>query len=488
MSLLGIDVGTTGCKVIAFNDHGRPIARAAAEYQLEFPRPGWIELDPNVVWQRLAKSIRAVAARTRRDPIKAIAISAQGEAFLPVDRKGDPLSNSIVTFDSRASRNVEWWERRMGRMKIFRTTGMPLSAMGTLPKLQWLLKNKKSARSAKYFLCYHDFVVMKLGLQPVIDYSLAARTMMFDVRSLRWSDPILAALRVDREQLAQPVASGSVIGRISSAAAQKLGLPRDTVVVAGGHDQPCAALGSGAMRSGEAAYSVGTVECITPVFNHPVRSALMMHNNLCSYPHVVPGKFVSLAFNFTGGSLLKWYRDAFGGTYDSLVQASAKKPTKLLVLPHFTMTGTPLMEVRSKGVIAGLQLSTSKEEVTRSLLEGVTYEMRHNVELLERSGIAVKRFRAVGGGSKSRIWMQIKADIMNRPIEVMEVTEAGCLGAAMLAGVATGTYGSVGEATRATVRSAGVYEPNSSSSRYYAERYKLYSRLYPSLAPLLHMM
>ena len=114
--------------------------------------------------------------------------------------------------------------------------------------------------------------------------------------------------------------------------------------------------------------------------------------------------------------------------------------------------------------------------------------MRHNVELLERSGIAVKRFRAVGGGSKSRIWMQIKADIMNRPIEVMEVTEAGCLGAALLAGVATGTYGSVDEATRTAVRSARVYEPNSRSSRYYAERYELYSRLYPSLAPLLHVM
>jgi xylulokinase len=488
MSLLGIDVGTTGCKVIAFDDRGRPIARDAAEYPLEFPHPGWIELDPDVVWQKLAKCIRSVASRTRRNPIKAIAISAQGEAFLPVDRRGNPLSNSIVTFDSRASRNVEWWDRAMGRMKIFRITGMPLSAMGTLPKLQWLLKNKRSTRSAAYFLCYHDFVVMKLGLRPAIDYSLAARTMMFDIRSLAWSDPILAALQVDRERFAQPVKSGSVIGKVSPVVAQKLGLPKDALVVAGGHDQPCAALGAGAMRSGEAAYSVGTVECITPVFDHPVSSALMMRNNLCSYPHVVPGKFVSLAFNFTGGSLLKWYRDTFGGTYESLVRASSPEPTKLLVLPHFTMTGTPSMETRSKGVIAGLQLSTSKGEITRSLLEGVTYEMRHNIELLERSGVSVRKFRAVGGGSKSRIWMQIKADIMNRPIEVMEVNEAGCLGAALLAGVAAGTYASAHEATRTAVRSSRVYDPDNKSSRYYAERYALYSRLYPSLAPLLHVM
>ncbi|MBI5471057.1 MAG: hypothetical protein HY961_01785 [Ignavibacteriae bacterium] len=487
MSLLGIDIGTTGCKVVAFNHEGKQLCSASAEYPLLFPQAGWIELDPELVWRNIARCIREVAAKTRRDPVSALAVSSQGEAFIPVDARGSALYNSIVTFDSRAAANVDFWRTNVGALKIFRTTGIPLSAMATLVKIQWLMENKPAiARKTKKYLCFQDYFAMKIGLQPAIDYSLAARTMAFDINKCSWSDLMLKEAGVDQNQLATPVPSGTVIGTISSSAARTLGLAKGTLVVAGGHDQPCGAFGAGVVQSDEAMYATGTVECIVPVFSKPHATAAMERNNLCNYPHVVAGKFVSLAFNFTGGSLLRWYRDTFGGNYDKLVDAIPGVPSGLLVLPHFTMTGTPYFETRSKGVIAGLQLSTKKCEITRAILEGVTFEMKLNVELLERAGVRIKSFRVIGGGSKSSQWMQIKADIMNRAVHAMEVNEAACLGAAMLAGIGAKVFRSPSDAVKSCVRLGTTYHPRKRVAELYAEKFTLYRKLYPAMRDILH--
>lgn len=487
MSLLGIDIGTTGCKVVAFDHEGQQVYSASAEYPLLFPRAGWIELDPELVWRKIVRCIREVAVKTRRDPVSALAVSAQGEAFIPVDAKGDALHNSIVTFDSRAAAYQDFWRSNVGAQKIFRTTGIPLSAMATLLKIQWLMDNKPAiARKTKKYLCFQDYFAMKIGLQPSIDYSLAARTMAFDINTCSWSNLMLRKASVEPNQLAKPVPSGTVIGNISSSAARTLGLPKGTLVVAGGHDQPCGAFGAGVVHSDEAMYATGTVECIVPVFSKPHATSIMTRNNLCNYPHVVHGKFVSLAFNFTGGSLLRWYRDTFGGNYDKLIHGIPSVPSGLMVLPHFTMTGTPYFDTRSKGVIAGLQLSTKKGEITRALLEGVTFEMKLNVELLERAGIRITSFRVIGGGSKSSQWMQIKADIMNRPVHAMEVNEAACLGAAMLAGIGAGVFHSPSDAVKNCVRWRTTYHPRKRVAELYAEKFALYRKMYPAMRDILH--
>ncbi|HEX9655637.1 MAG TPA: FGGY-family carbohydrate kinase [Bacteroidota bacterium] len=487
MSLLGIDIGTTGCKVVAFNNEGKMIFASSAEYPLLFPRTGWIELDPELVWRKVVRCIREVATKTRRDPVSALAVSAQGEAFIPVDARGNALYSSIVTFDSRAETNLEFWRSSVGALKIFRTTGIPLSAMATLLKIQWLMENKPGiARKVKKFLCFQDYFALKIGLQPAIDYSLAARTMAFDINTCSWSNLMLRRANIEQDQMAKPVPSGVVVGDISPLAARTLGLPKGALVVAGGHDQPCGAFGAGVVRTDEAMYATGTVECIVPVFSKPHATPVMMRNNLCNYPHVVRGKFVSLAFNFTGGSLLRWYRDTFGGNYNKLIRGIPSVPTGVMVLPHFTMTGTPYFDTRSKGVIAGLQLSTKKGEITRALLEGVTFEMKLNVELLEQAGIRIKSFRAIGGGSKSSQWMQIKAEIMNRPVHAMEVTEAACLGAAMLAGIGAKVFDSPSDAVRACVRLRRTYRPRKRVAELYAQKFELYRRLYPAMRDILH--
>jgi len=500
MSLLGIDIGTTGCKAIVFREDGTILGQGYREYQLLHPRPGWEELDPREVWDGVCAAIRqAVAAAGSGDPVRALATSVQGEAVTPVAADGTILDHSPVTFDGRTVRYAAWWEEQFGREAIFEITGMPLHPMYTLCKVMWWRDERPEIfERAAWFLCYGDFALHRLGVAPTIDYSMAGRTMAFDLRGATWSLPLLERAGVPPEKLATPRPSGTAVGPIRDAVAEELGLPRGVLAVTGGHDQPCGALGAGIGTAGIAVDATGTVECITPVFDRPVLTPAMRDNNYCCYHHVVTGLYATLAFNFTGGSLLRWYRDTLGqeeveiarrtgrDVYDIITERAAAGPSDLFVLPHFTMTGTPWFDPRAKGAILGLTLATGKEQLLKALLEGVTFEMRLNLERLAEAGVSVERLRAIGGGARSQAWLQLKADLFGRPVEALGVSEAACLGAAILAGVGAGIYRSASEAATALVRPVATYDPDPTRSARYDERFAVYRDLYPTLAPLLH--
>jgi xylulokinase len=243
-------------------------------------------------------------------------------------------------------------------------------------------------------------------------------------------------------------------------------------------------------------YATGTTECISPTFdalllNHTLRDA-----NLATYPHVVPGLYFTVAFNLTGGNLLRWFRDEFGraemqqvqGTersaYDLLLESIPSKPTGVLVLPHFVATGTPHFDTAPTSGILGLTLASTRGEFIRALLEGVTYEMRLNVDILDEAGVQISELRAIGGGARSAAWMQIKADIVNIPIVSMNVSEAAGLGAALLSAVGSGAIDSVESGVDAWVRPSRVFEPSGEGVRAYSERYAVYRDLYTTLRPL----
>jgi xylulokinase len=499
MSLLGIDLGTTGCKAVAFDEDGTILASAYREYPLQFPRTGWIELDSNRVMKSAREVIREAASKVRKDPVRALAVAAQGEAVTPVSRDGQFLHNGIVTFDARTAPLVEWWDRKLGRRRIFETSGMPLHGMYSASKILWWKQERPDVfRKAKYFLCYEDLLFHELGLEPAIDHSLAARTMMMDLSREAWSDEICGAAGIDPKRLARLLPSGSALGEIGPKAAKEFGLTAGVVAVTGGHDQPCGALGAGVVEDGVGTYATGTVECITPAFKKRVVHPKLLENNIACYPHVVPGLFVSLTFNFTGGSLLKWYRDTFARTekvladtqgkdvYDLILAEAPKEPTSLFILPHFTATGTPHFDTESKGVIAGLRLSTTRGEIVRAVLEGVTYEMALNASVLGDCGAEIESFRAIGGGAKSSFWMQLKADLLGKPVHAMKVPEAVCLGAAILAGTATGKYESARKASLEISKVERTYRPDARKARIYRDRFARYRELYPALKNWLH--
>ncbi|MGC8778266.1 MAG: FGGY-family carbohydrate kinase [Candidatus Caldatribacteriaceae bacterium] len=494
MSYLGIDVGTTGCKVIAFNERGEIIASAYREYPLYHPRGEWAELDAEEVFQAVEACLGRVSAEIRNDPPVSLGISSQGEAVVPVDKEGRTLARSIVTFDTRGDEFVSFWEEKLGRNAFFSITGMPLSGVGTINKILWWKNHQPSVfENARYFLCFEDFLMLRMGLEPVMNFSLAGRTMMFDVQKGEWSETILSLADLERGRLARVLPSGEIAGEVASSFCDRMGWRKGVVVASGGHDQPCGALGAGVVKPRYAMDATGTVECIASAMEHFVSSPAMWESNLCCYHHTFPGLYVTLVYNFTGGALLRWYRDQFAekereqatqegrDVYDVLLSSLPEEPTSLWVLPHFTTTGTPYCDSHSCGVIVGLRLSTRKEEFIKALLEGVSYEMKLNLKLLHRAGVPVERLRAIGGGAKNPVWLRLKADMYGLPVETLSVSEAACFGAALLGRKAVEKISDFGALVEELVKVEKVYEPDSRRAALYEEKFAVYRRIYPAL-------
>jgi len=502
MSLLGVDVGTTGCKAIVFDLGGKTLGQGYREYGHTYPRPGWVEMDSDEVWEGTKQAIaEAVSRAGTRDPVKALAISSQGEGVTAIGADGKALAPSIVSFDNRTTAQSEWWAQQMGKPALFAITGQPLHPMYTINKIMWWRDNDPAVfERARKFLCYEDLTIFRLGGELAIDYSLAGRTMAFDVRAERWSDDILSAAGLAPERLAGIVPSGTAVGRVRDETAHELGLPRGVAIVTGGHDQPCGALGAGIVQPRVAMDATGTVECITPALPQLNLSDAMLESNYPCYHHVAPGIYVTIAFNFTGGSLLRWYRDTLGkqeredaeaagmDVYEMMIGLATSGPSPVMVLPHFTVTGTPWLDPYAKGAVLGLTLGTTKGDIIKAMLEGVTFEMRLNLDCLQQAGVEVEQLRAIGGGARSPTWLQLKADIFNRPVLALSVSEAACLGAALLAGAAIREYSDVAEAANQMVRVTKTYEPDPQMAARYDERFEIYRRMYPTLRDLMHSL
>jgi len=503
MSLLGLDIGTTGCKAIVFNVEGKPLAHSYREYGEMYPRPGWAEIDPNKVWQCVSEVISEVAYKVRKDdPVRALSVTTLGEAFTPISEDGILLSNSMTSVDNRAVEQTESWNRTLGKERVFQITGMPLHPSYSLNKLMWLKDEQPEIfNRARKFLLYEDFTYFKLGLKPTIDYSLAGRTMALDIRKKEWSDEMLSIAGIDPKVLAVPRPSGEVVGEIPADIVEKLGLPRGTVAVTGGHDQPVNALGGGVISEGVAVDGLGSVECVVVGFNKPPLNEKMLAANYPVYPHVKQGMYVALAFSYTGGNLLRWYRNTFAqdmikeaertdaDVYDLILKDVPDGPTGIYVLPHFVGSGTPYLDPDSKGVIAGLTLGTTREQFVKALIEGITYELRYNLIMLEESAnVKISRLRAMGGGARSSMWLQLKADITGKEVVSLAVSECGCLGAAILAGVGIGEYKSVDEAVELLVSEKAVFHPDQDMHKQYVERFNIYSQLYITLKDVIHRM
>ncbi len=496
MNYLGVDIGTTGCKALAFDGAGRLLSASYREYPLHLTPDGGAELDSSQVMDCCFAVIREAAEGAGKGSVAALAVSSQGEAFTPLDAAGRPLHNAMVSSDARAAAYIPEWLEAFGEERLYEVTGHTAHPMFTAFKLAWLRDRHPDVfAAARRFLCFEDLLALRLGADPAMGWPLAGRTMMFDVRRHAWDASILERAGVREEQLARPLASGSVAGEVSRDAAEQLGLRPGALIVAGGHDQTVGALGAGVTSPGVAMYATGTVECITAALPGPVFSASLRSADLCTYDHAAAGLYATIAFSLTGGNILKWFRDNFGqreveeaartgrDAYGLLLEQVPEEPSSLLVLPYWTPSGTPYFDPSTPGAIVGLRLSTTRGELLRGLLEGVALEMRLNLEILEGAGCQVRELRAIGGGAKSRSWTALKADVLGRPVTRLDVTEAGCLGAAMLAASAhSGTP--VAELAKSWVRPLETLEPDPDRAAGYAARLEQYRRLYPAVREL----
>jgi len=500
-NLIGLDVGTTGCKAVVFDLDGALLASASREYAVDLPHPGWAEQDIEAVWGLALDSMgEAITAAGVRD-VAAIGLSVHGEAVTPVDASGHPLRPTILGMDTRTDTQNEWLRERFGGRALFQKTGMPIHTVNTLPKLAWIREHEPSVwAAADKFLLVEDFLIARMTGQAVISECLASRTQLYDLDGGAWDDDILAALELTPDRLAEVAPSGTQVGRLSSVLTDRLGLSSAPSVVTGGHDQACGALGVGLTEPGLAMVSTGTAEVVEVALSMPVVSEALYEGNISVYRATVPGLFLAMALNHSGGLALRWFRDGFcepqlarasetqSDAYDLILSGASPDPSGLLVLPHFAGAGTPTFDTASKGAILGLTFSTSRGDVAKAILEGLTYELRLNLDLLRDGGVSIDVLRAIGGGAKSDLWLQLKADITGIPVITPRITEAAAFGAALLAGTGAGLFRSAAEGAERFLELTDTYQPDPSRHEAYSRQYELYREVYPAVAPISHRL
>jgi len=499
MSLMGIDIGTTGTKAIAFSGEGKILASSYLEYNLLFPGPGWVEFDVDDMWKKIFEVIKRVNSHpdVKKDPVEALATSTFGDSFTPIDEKGNTIYNTIYSTDSRSIKELEYVFSIIPAKDLYYITGLPPQYVNPLNKILWVRNNMPQVfKKAKKMLFTEDLLHHKLGITDNrINYSLSSTTQFFDIREKKWSRKILDSFDLDPGLFAVPTPSGSEIGTVSPGVAEELGFTGKVSIVSGGHDQQCAAFGVGAISGGIAADGIGTVECVTLVLDQLVIKDSMFDNDFSTRAHIVEDKYVTFAYNLSAGSVLKWYRDKLApdlrdlaeskgiDAYDSFFSEIDLKPSGIYTLPYFSSTGTPYHDPVIKGSIIGLGVSTERKDIFKSLVEGNVFEIGFNLELLEKSGINIKELRAVGGGSRSDYWLKLKASILNKPIKRMDIAEAGCLSSMMLAGSAIGRF-SIDEAQDRFIRSGREFHPDPGIAELYSGYYEKYKKIYDLVSEL----
>jgi len=484
--LLGLDIGTSGCKAVVFDDQGAQIVKFSRDYSLIFPRAGWMELNPGLVAESAFYCLRQCVGYCGADEITALAVSSQGEAIIPVSADGKPLSNAIVTFDNRNVPEHRQFSEEFEKKQIMEITGAPIHTMFSLLKILWIKNNQPDIFANTWkFMCFGDYISFLLGSSPAIDYSMASRTMAFDIGKKEWSSMILGRCGVPLEKMPEVVPSGAVIGQVGESASASTGLSRSTKIVSGGHDQVCCALGAGILESGIAMDSLGTTESILCVNSQMHVTDHMIRSNLPCYCYPVNDLYAYLGFLSSSGAILKWYvNELLGGEKKSYSQWDAETAelcpgySGLLLLPHFAGSGTPYLDFNSQGVLSGLTLGTTKYQIYKGILEGVCLEARVNIECMEGSGISIRELHCVGGGAKSSLWLQLKADITGKIVVGSDIDEFGCLGAAILAGIGAGHYPNANYALKNFKTVKKTYVPDFNKKSEYDAIYQEYSRMY----------
>ncbi len=493
MIIGGLDVGTTGCKVVLYDHTGKLLNTYYQEYSVSRAN-GLHEIDfadvKKGVMQLLGQAVKAYK-------VDALGVTSFGESFAMLDEDDRILAPSMLYTDPRGARECAFLSEKLGEEWLTHRTGVQPNPMYSIGKILWLKNNRPQVfAKCRRILLGQDFIVYSLTGVAQIDYSLAARTAAFDIRKKRWVPEIFAAAGVDMALLSRPVACGTVAGKITKAVKAQLGIDYDITVVSGCHDQVAGMIGAGVFSSSQAMDGTGTVECIPVILRDAPTDKAFFDGGYCVVPYL-GDDYVCYAFSFTGGATLKWFRDTFAqaevaqaaeqnkNVYALLDARVPKGPSGLLILPHFAGAATPYMDTGSKAAFIGVTLETTKYDLYKALMEGTSYEMLLNFNRLQAFTGSVDELRATGGGATSDVWLQIKADILGRSITALDCKEVGAAGTAALAGVAMDAYADLSAAVGKMVRERKVFTPNPSVKERYNALYKNYAKLYNAVRALV---
>ena len=491
--LIGVDLGTSACKTVIFSLEGKKISDAQREYPIYHPKPTWAEQKPLEWWKAAVETIRESIKKAgiKEDEIVGVSVDSQREAVVPISKEGKELYNSIIWLDGRTRLQAERIKNAMSEEEILSITGSGINLVFSASKILWLKeKEPRVFEKTKVFLCAKDYIVYKLTGQPATDYSMASRTLLFDIKKRRWSEEICSAIGISIDKLPPVKESIAIIGEATSEASKETLLPRGVPVVNGGGDRPCECLGAGVTQQGQVNIGTGTGAVVEVPLSMPRIDDKSRIPCCC---HVIPNTWEYEAIIATTGASLRWFRDQFGreemveaekvgkDPYDLLVEKAAGiKPGSdgLLFYPYLTGAFSPKFNEKVRGVFFGVGLSHTKAHFIRAILEGVAFQYLETFGILEDLGVKIKSASMVGGETKSEIWNQIKTDVVGIEIRIPEVDDAAALGAALLAGTGIGIYPDLRRAAEETVRIKRVYKPNLENRQSYLEAYKRYRRIY----------
>ncbi len=439
---LGIDVGTTIVKALVADEAGRVVCEETVEYGYSQPRPGWAEQDAEDWWRCLKQVTQAVASRLAQPPV-ALALSTHGDTMVPVDGDNRPLLPARLWFDGRTTAQVARMLQQAPQEQWRQTTGSGLGVYAAAASLAWWAdEHPQIFAQAARFCLVQDFLMARLTGRYMADAPNASRTLIFDIHTRDWCDPLMAIVGVERDRLPAAAESGTPVGNLAPEAAAELNLPEKTLVVLGAHDQTAAAIGCGAVKPGTVMLSTGTAWVVLGAADELHIDA---HGRLQTYCHAMPGGIAILGA-YAGGSLLRWARDSFSqladadtADYDTVVaeaqQAEQAGRSPLVFLPHFYGSGPPLRCTYALGAIAGLQLQHTRADIYLSLLRGVATQTASVLATMAELGYEIAEVRMIGGGAQSDFWAQLVADAHGGPLKLPVVSEAAAYGAAMLAAI-----------------------------------------------------
>lgn len=479
-TLLGIDLGTTGIKAAICTPEGHLLGDSYFEYPLSRPEPGIVEQDADLWWELAQDAIRQAlfAAHVEGNTVRAMSVSSQGISFVPVDEAGHTLGQSINWLDSRATAEAATISQRYSDAELFHLTGKRASPSYVLPKLLWLRDHEPQTYSRTHkFLMGHDFLVYKLTGEYVTDHSMAGGTLLYDITELRWSKELATAFQIDIEQLPTVDWSGTPVGTLNPDVAQELGLSKETVVAVGGQDQKCAALGAN-IRPGVATVSLGTASAITCLTDQPL---LDPGRRIPTFPFVVRGFWDLEGVVSTAGGAFRWLKETLfpEASYDTLTNMASQSPlgaNGVSFYPYLSGAGSPHWQSGAWGTFGGLSLASTAGDIVRSVLEGVSFQIRENLEIIEDMDIPIEELVLFGGGARSPFWSQMISDIAGKPVSATEMVDVANWGACVLAGLAAGIFSGDILTQPAAGDILGQWSPRPDSVARYDEVYQQYRR------------
>lgn len=482
--LLGIDIGTSACKIAVFDENGKVLAQSNQPYPVYYPQSGWAQQNPEEWWQAICKGIRDVLSQEGVSPekIRGIGVDGQSWSAIPVGRDGNVLYDTPIWMDTRARHICESVKAEIGAERIFQTAGNDFQPSYVTPKLLWFQKEKPEIFDQTYkFLQSNSYVVMKLTGIMSQDYSQCYGIHFFDMAKLTYDEALARQMGLSSDLFPKLYGCDEVVGTVTGEASMLTGLKEGTPVVAGGLDAACGALGAGVYRAGETQEQGGQAGGMSICTDRA-----LAHKNLILGTHVVPGLWLLQGGTTGGGGALKWFRQELGGglSFDELTaEAEEVNPGSdgVVFLPYMSGERSPIWDPDAKGVFYGLSFDKTRGHMVRAILEGVAFSLEHNLQTAAEAGAFADRLNAMGGASNSLLWTQIKADVTGKTIQVPSSDTATTLGAAILAGIGSGVYGSYREAVERTIRITRVQEPNPGNREIYMRTMELYLRLYENL-------